>query len=98
MGMRDYLSRRGLKLLQDRRLARVFQDERVVRAMMRALELRGRIQERLDERIEGVARSLNLATKRELRELKRTLRRVEQDLERERRRRFEAAPGAPSRS
>lgn len=98
MGMRDYLTKQGLKLMQDPRLARVLQDERVMQAMMRAIELRGRMQERIDERVEEVARSLNLATKRELRELKRTLRRMEQDLERERRRaeRAERAASASS--
>ena len=82
--MRDYLTKQGLKLMQDPRLARLLQDERVMRAMLQAIELRGRLQERIDVHVEDVARSLNLATKRELRELKRTLRRVEQELDRRR--------------
>ncbi len=82
--MRDYLTKQGLKLMQDPRLVRLLQDERVMRAMLQVLELRGRLQERIDVHVEDVARSLNLATKRELRELKRTLRRVEQELDRRR--------------
>ena len=86
VAVRDYLTKQGMRLVQDPRLGRVFQNDRVVKVLIGALELRGRLQEEVDQRVELLARSLNLATKRELRELKRTLRRVEQELERERRR------------
>ena len=73
-----------LRFIQDPRVMRVMQDERVMRALMKAVQLRGRAQDRIDEGIESIARSLNLATKAEIRELKRELRRMEQDLRRER--------------
>lgn len=86
MAFRDELARRGLQLIQDPRVAKLMADERVMRALMRAVKLRGQAQDRIDEGIDSIARTLNLATKREIRELKRELRRVEQALHRERER------------
>lgn len=84
MALRDEIARRGLQLIQDPRMAKLMQDERVMRALMKAVKLRGMAQDRIDEGIDSLARSLNLATKREIRELKRELRRMEQALHRER--------------
>ncbi len=83
MALRDVLARRGIQLIQDPRLAKFMQDERVMRALMKAVQLRGQAQDRIDDGIDSLARSLNLATKREIRELKRSLRRMEQQLHRE---------------
>ena len=49
------------------------------------IRLRGRLQDELDDGIDRVASSLNLATKKELREMKRSLRRMEVELERAKR-------------
>lgn len=80
MSLKDLLNKEGMKLLQDPRVARLMQDERVVKAAMQAVQMRGRLQQRFDDRVDQVARSLNLATKREIRELKRGMRRLEQEL------------------
>ena len=69
-----------LRLLQDPRVAKVLRDPRAQSALMRALRLRGRVQEQVDARLERIARRLNLATAREVRELKRTIRRLEEKL------------------
>ncbi|MAT24344.1 MAG: hypothetical protein CMN31_28280 [Sandaracinus sp.] len=83
--MKDILTKKGLELMQDPRVAKLMQDERVMKTMMQAIQLRGRLQEDFDQRVDQVARSLNLATKKELRELKRSMRKMEQDLERAKR-------------
>lgn len=70
--------------MQDPRVARLMQDERVMKAAVQALQMRGRLRQQLDDRVDQVAKALNLATKREIRELKRSLRRMEQELERAR--------------
>ncbi|MFW5875533.1 MAG: hypothetical protein ACOCXM_02230 [Myxococcota bacterium] len=80
MALKDYLNRQGMKLLQDPRVARLMQDERVMKAAVQAMQWRGRLTQRFDDRVDQVARVLNLATKREIRELKRSLRRMEQEL------------------
>lgn len=84
MDWKSSLSKQGLRLMQDPRVARLMQDERVMKAAVQALQMRGRLQQQLEDRVDQVARALNLATKREIRELKRSLRRMEQELERAR--------------
>lgn len=74
------LQNRLLRLLQDPRVAKLLQDPRTQKALMQGLRFRGRVQEGLDQRLELMARRLNLATAREVRELKRTIRRLEEEL------------------
>ncbi len=71
---------RLLQILQDPRVAKVLADPRAQQALMAALRFRGRVQERYEQRLERLARRLNLATAREVRELKRTIRRLEEEL------------------
>ncbi|MDH3623334.1 MAG: hypothetical protein OES69_00125 [Myxococcales bacterium] len=74
------LRNRLLQLLQDPRVAKLLADPRAQKALMQGLRFRGRVQERIDQRLERMARRLNLATAREVRELKRTIRRLEEQL------------------
>lgn len=74
------LQNRFLRLLQDPRVAKLLRDPRTQKALMRALRFRGRAQEEIDRRLEIMARRLNLATAREVRELKRTIQRLEEEL------------------
>ncbi len=74
------LQSRLLRLLQDPRVAKLLRDPRMQKALMRGLRFRGRVQEEIDRRFERMARRLNLATAREVRELKRTIRRLEEEL------------------
>lgn len=76
----DDLQSRLLRLLRSPLVAKVLQDPRAQRALMRGLRLRGRVQEDIDQRLERMAHRLNLATAREIRELKRTIRRLEEAL------------------
>ena len=71
---------RLLRLLRDPRVAKLLQDPRTQKAIMQALRYRGRLQEQVDFRLERIARRLNLATAREIRDLKRTIRRLEEEL------------------
>ena len=80
MHFKRFLTEKGMKLMQDPRFMKLMQDERVMKAMMSAFQLRGKIQESFEQRVERVAKTLNLATKAEVRELKRTLRKMEQEL------------------
>ncbi len=85
MALKDFVTKKSFELMQDPRVSKLMQDERVMKGMMKAIQLRGQLQDNLDERIDKVARTLNLATKKEVRELKRSLRKMEQDLAREKR-------------
>jgi LPS O-antigen subunit length determinant protein (WzzB/FepE family) len=57
------------------------QDPRVMKTVMQAIELRGKAQETFDQRVEQIAKALNLATQKEVKELKRTLRKMERELD-----------------
>ena len=76
------LQSRLLRLLRDPRVGKLLEDPRVQRALVEGLRLRGRVSERVDRSLEGVARRLNLATARDVRDLKRTIRRLEEELRR----------------
>ena len=67
-------------LIKDPRVVKVMQDPRVMKAVAKGFELKGKVQQQFDQRVESLATSLNLATKAEVRELKRTIRKLERDL------------------
>ncbi len=81
MALKDLLMKQGMKLMQDPRFMKLMQDERVMKAVMNAMQLRGKIQESFDQRVERVAKSLNLATKKEVKDLQRVMRKMERELE-----------------
>ncbi|MCS6798680.1 MAG: hypothetical protein NZ898_09130 [Myxococcota bacterium] len=81
MSVRKALIERGMKVLQDPRVARMMQDPRVMKAMMRALELRAKLQAQYEQQVARVARTMNLATQKELQELRRSLRKLERALD-----------------
>jgi len=80
MSFKKNVLSQGMKLMQDPRIMKVLQDPRVMKAMAKGFELKGKAQQEFDARVEKVADSLNLATKAEVRELKRTIRKLERDL------------------
>ena len=66
--------------MQDPRVAKLVQDERVMKVAMQAFQLRGKVQEQIDQNVEKAAKSLGLVTKDEVRELKRTIKKLETEL------------------
>ena len=81
MSMKAYLTKQGMKVMQNPQFMKLMQDERVMKLAMQAFQLRGKVQEHVDQKVHAVARSLNLATAKDLRELKRNLRKLEQELQ-----------------
>jgi hypothetical protein len=80
MALRDLLMAKAGKLMEDPRVGKLMQDERVLKVAMQAFQLRGKVQSEVDRRVARVAKSLNLATRGELRDLKRTVRKLEREL------------------
>jgi polyhydroxyalkanoate synthesis regulator phasin len=74
------LMKQGTKLMQDPRVMKVLQDPRVMKAVSKGFELKGKVQQQFDQSVENLANNLNLATKAEMRELKRTIRKLEREL------------------
>jgi len=89
--LKQELVNQALKLMQDPRVMRAMQNPKVMQGLMGALALRAKVQKNLESSVELVAKSLSLATEAEVRELRRTVRRLERELEAQKR------PGAPDR-
>jgi hypothetical protein len=89
---KETLTKRGLSLLQDPRVAKVMQDPLVMKGMMQAIELRGKAQQAFDKGVEEVAQSLNLATQKEMKDLRRQLKKMERELEQARKARDTEKP------
>lgn len=60
---------------------RLMQDPRVAQGVMSAIQLRAKLEQRLEQGARVVAKRLNLATGAEVRELRRTVGRLERELE-----------------
>jgi hypothetical protein len=74
------LIKQGTKMMQDPRVLKALQDPRVMKAVSKGFELKGKVQQHFDQSVEQLANNLNLATKAEVRDLKRTIRKLERDL------------------
>jgi hypothetical protein len=81
LDLKQQLMNQALRLMQDPRVAKAMQNPTLVQGMMGALALRAKVQTELESQVQRVAKSLNLATGAEVRELRRTVRRLERELE-----------------
>ena len=71
---------RGVKLMTDPRVMKLMQDERFTRALMMAMSVPGKAQTFMRERAENLAKAMALATEDEVKDLQRTVRRLEDEL------------------
>ncbi|MCS6857716.1 MAG: hypothetical protein NZM37_08400 [Sandaracinaceae bacterium] len=85
MGWSERLKELTTRLLQDERVGRLLRDERALRLIGQLLELQGRLRTGFDRQVEALARFLGLATQDEVKELKRLVRRLEQELRKSKR-------------
>lgn len=73
MALKDKLLGKGLKLVTDPRVAKLAQDERVMRLVMQAMSVPGRVSTFTDEQRESFAKVMGLATSEEVRDLRRVV-------------------------
>jgi hypothetical protein len=76
------LMKQGMKLMSDPRVMKLMQDERVMKAVMTAMSLPGKAQGLAQEQAEKIAKAMALATEDEVKDLKRTVRRLEEEMAR----------------
>lgn len=72
----------GMKLLSDPRVLKLMQDERVMKAVMQMMNVPGRVQSFTNDQVEKLAKAMSLATEDEVNDLKRQVRRLEEELSR----------------
>jgi len=72
--------RQGMKLMSNPKVMKMMADPRFMNAISQGFALKGRIQSELECKLKHVAATLNLATKEEVENLKRSLSRMEDSL------------------
>jgi hypothetical protein len=80
--LKKTLLEQGMKLMSDPRVMKLMQDERVMKAVMAAMSVPGRAQSFARDQAENIARAMALATEGEVKDLQRTVRRLEEELAR----------------
>jgi hypothetical protein len=74
------LMQKGMKLMADPRVMKLMQDERVMKAVMTAMSMPGKAQSLAREQLENVAKAMALATEGEVKDLRRNVRKLEEEL------------------
>ena len=80
--LKKSLMKQGMKLMSDPRVLKLMQDERVMKAVMQMMAVPGKVQSFTEEQVARLAKSMALATEDEVNDLKRTVRRLEEELAR----------------
>ncbi len=80
--LKKSLMKQGMKLMSDPRVLKLMQDERVMKAVMQMMAVPGKVQTFTHEQVERLAKSMALATEDEMKDLKRTVRRLEEEIAR----------------
>jgi predicted nucleotide-binding protein (sugar kinase/HSP70/actin superfamily) len=78
--LKKTLMQKGMQLMADPRVMKLMQDERVMKAVMAAMSVPGKAQSMARERLENVAKAMALATEGEMKDLRRTVRKLEEEL------------------
>jgi hypothetical protein len=76
------LMQQGMKLMTDPRVMKIMQDERVLKAVMQMMSVPGKVQSFTTEQVERLAKAMSLATEDEVNDLKRQIRRLEEEVAR----------------
>ena len=82
MTIKDTLMKQGMKLMADPRVMKIMQDERVMKALMQMMSVPGKVQTFTNEQVERLAKAMSLATEDEVNDLKRQIRRLEEEVAR----------------
>ncbi len=80
--LKKTLLKQGMKLMTDPRVMKLMQDERVMKAVMTAMSMPGKVQSFTSEQVQSLAKAMALATEDEVKDLKRTVRRLEEEVAR----------------
>ena len=76
------IMKQGMKLMSDPRVMKIMQDERVMKAVMQMMNVPGKVTTFGNEQIEKLAKAMSLATEDEVKDLKRQIRRLEEEVAR----------------
>ncbi len=74
--------KRGMELMTDPRLSKVMQDERVMKGLIAAMQIPGKVEGFTAEQKDRFAKAMGLPTEQEISDLRRAIRRLEEDVAR----------------
>ncbi len=80
--LKKALLERGMKLMTGPTVMRLMQDERVMKALMTAMSVPGKAQTFAKDQAEHIAKAMAFATEGEVKDLRRTVRKLEEELAR----------------
>jgi len=80
--LKKNLMQQGMKLMTDPRVLRLMQDPRVMKAVMQMMSMPGKVQNFTHDQVEKLAKAMSLATEDEVKDLKRTVKRLEDEVSR----------------
>lgn len=92
MSLKKTVMQQGMKLMSDPRMLKLMQDERFMKLVMSAMSVPGRLQNFSEAQREAFAKNLGVATEREVHELRRTVRALEDEVS-DLRRKLEGSEG-----
>jgi hypothetical protein len=82
MSIKKEVMKRGMQLMTDPRVLKLMQDERVMKAVMQMMSMPGKVQNFTQDQVEKLAKAMSLATEDEVKDLKRTVKRLEEEVAR----------------
>ena len=80
MSIKDEVTKRGLQLLGDPRVAKLMQNEQFMRAMMTVIQVPGKVEHFTSEQTERFAKMMRVPTTDEFKDLKRQVKSLESEI------------------
>ena len=80
--LKKTLMKSAMGLMSDPRVLKMMQDERVMKAVMQVMAMPGKVQNFTQDNVEKLAKAMALATEDEVKDLRRTVRRLEEEMSR----------------
>jgi hypothetical protein len=80
MSVKKTMLKQGMKLMSDPRVMKLMQDERFMKAMMSLMSVPGRVSSFAQDQSGRLAKVMDLATEQEVKDLRRTVRSLEEQL------------------
>jgi hypothetical protein len=80
--LKKTLMRQGMKLMSDPRVMKLMQDERMMKMLMQVMSMPGKVQSFTHDNAERLAKVMALATEDDVKDLRRTVRRLEEEVAR----------------
>ena len=80
MGIKDEMMKRGMQMMSDPRVMKLMQNPQFMKVMMTAIQVPGKVNSFTNEQARHLASGLRLATAEELKDVQRTVKRLEREI------------------